>query len=349
MRGLRPWDLRGMSRCLALLVWLSGLVGPVAKAAEGARPGPFPLAARNFLIAGEWDVRNPLAQAIRLVKDGAVTWSYSVPLYTVPFAIQEFSDLSLLPNGNILYACMTGAGIVTPAKDLVWQFRCPPGTETHSCQMLADDRVLLALNGPVGKVLLINIRTSTIEKEVLVPTASTFAHYQFRRVRLTPGGKSFMVGLLAEKRVVELDFDGKVLWSCPAIAAWSAIRLGNGNTLISGDGEAYTREVDASGRTVWEFTQRDTAIRLYNTQTANRLANGNTVICNWVAGNKTLTEWPSSVQALEVTPDKRVVWALSAWDAPDLGPCTCIQYLEEVGDPPAILYQEHPPASLSPP
>ena len=324
-----------------LIGWL-GQVGPRADAAEVPLFEVSPLAARNFIIAGEWDTRHPLAQSIRLVKDGTVAWSYSIPLYTVPFAIQEFSDISLLPNGNIVYACMTGAGIITPAKDLVWQFRCPPGTETHSCQVLGDDRALVALNGAVGKVLVINTRTSTIEKEVVIPTTSTFAHYQFRRVRLTPGGKSFLVGLLAEKRVVELDFDGNELWSCPASSAWSAIRLDNGNTLISGDGEAYTREVDMSGRTVWEFTQRDTAIRLYNTQTANRLANGNTVICNWVAGNKNIAEWKSSVQALEVTPDKRVVWTLSAWDAPDLGPCTCIQYLDAVDDPPVLMNQGRP-------
>jgi hypothetical protein len=28
-------------------------------------------------------------------------------------------------------------------------------------------------------------------------------------------------------------------------------------------------------------------------------------------------------------PDKEVVWALSSWDKPDLGPCTSIQLLDE--------------------
>jgi hypothetical protein len=38
-----------------------------------------------------------------------------------------------------------------------------------------------------------------------------------------------------------------------------------------------------------------------------------------------------SAQAFEVTPDKTVVWILSSWVAPDLGPCTCIQLLNEDG------------------
>jgi hypothetical protein len=282
-----------------------------------------------FLCTGEWDTRHPEAQSIFLVRDGRVAWKYSIPLYLCPFAIQEFSDVNMLSNGNILFACMSGAGIISPDKNLIWEFRCPYGTETHSCKPIAKDIVLLALNGKVGKVMVINTATNTILKEIIIPTESTFAHYQFRHVTITPGKKTFMVGLLGEKKVLELDFDGKVVWSCNASSAWSVIRLENGNTLISGDGEGYTREVNGKGETVWEFTQKDAPFKLYNTQTANRLANGNTVICNWVAGVKNTEEWKTSVQAFEVTPEKTVVWALSAWDKPDLGPCTCIQLLDE--------------------
>jgi len=32
-----------------------------------------------------------------------------------------------------------------------------------------------------------------------------------------------------------------------------------------------------------------------------------------------------------VTPDKKVVWALSSWKDPDLGPATSIQLLDEPG------------------
>jgi hypothetical protein len=32
-----------------------------------------------------------------------------------------------------------------------------------------------------------------------------------------------------------------------------------------------------------------------------------------------------------VTPDKQIVWALSSWKDPDLGPATSIQLLDEPG------------------
>jgi hypothetical protein len=40
------------------------------------------------------------------------------------------------------------------------------------------------------------------------------------------------------------------------------------------------------------------------------------------------------VQVLEVTPAKKVVWALRAWAEPaDLGPATVVQLLDEPGLP----------------
>jgi len=286
----------------------------------------------DFLYAGEWDMRKPQEQSLFMVRNGKVVWQYSIPLRTATGGIQEFDDATLLSNGNIVYASMSGAGIITPEKNIIWQYICPPGTETHSCQPIGKDSVLMVLNGPVGKVLMFNTATNTLLKEIVIPTASTSSHGQFRHVRMTKN-KTIMVGLFAEKKVVEFDLDGKEVWSVDAPSAWSAIRLHNGNTLISGDGQGYTREVNMKGETVWEFTRADAPFIIGNTQTANRLANGNTVICNWIAGNNKTEEWAGTVQVFEVTPDKKIVWALSSWDKPDLGPSTYIQLLDEPGDP----------------
>ena len=290
------------------------------------------LKGHDFLYAGEWDIRKPAAQSMFLVRGGKVVWQYAIPLRTATGAVHEFDDATLLSNGNIVYACMSGAGVITPEKNIIWQYTCAPGTETHSCQPIGKDSVLMVLNGAVGKVLVFNTATNKLLKEIVIPTAGTGSHYQFRHVRITPGKKSFMVGLLTEKKVVEFNWDGKEIWSVNATACWSAIRLHNGNTLISGDFEGYTREVNPKGETVWEFTRADAPFKVGNTQTANRLANGNTVICSWIAGNNNTAEWAGTVQVFEVTPDKRIVWALSSWKNPDLGPATSIQLLDEPGN-----------------
>ena len=245
----------------------------------------------DFLYTGEFDVRKPQAQSIFLVRGGKVVWQYSIPLRTATGGIQEFDDVTLLPDGNIVYACMSGAGIITPQKNIVWQYLCEPGTETHSCQPIGKDSVLMVLNGKVGKFLIFNTATNTLLKEIMIPTSGSNPHGQVRHARMTPDKKTIVAGLMHEKQVVEIDLDGKIIWSAPAASVWSAVRLKNGNTLISGDEKGYTREINSKGETVWEFSKEDAPFTIGNTQTAQRLANGNTVICNWIAGNRNTAEW----------------------------------------------------------
>lgn len=68
---------------------------------------------------------------------------------------------------------------------------------------------------------------------------------------------------------------------------------------------------------------------------ATMLSNGNTVISYWCPGAlKDPKDWKGTIQVIEVTPQKDIVWALSAWEDPaDLGPATCIQLLDEPGIP----------------
>lgn len=286
----------------------------------------------DFLYAGEWDLRNPQAQSLFLVRGGKVVWQYSLPLKTGTNRIQEFDDATLLPNGNIVYACMSGAGIITPQKNIVWQYICDPGTETHSCQPIGKDSVMMVLNGKQGKFLIFNTATNTLLKEIIIPTGGTNSHGQVRHARMSPDKKTIVAGFMHEKQVVEIDLDGKIIWSAPASSVWSAVRLQNGNTLISGDAEGYTRELNKKSETVWEFTKADAPFKIGNTQTAQRLANGNTVICSWIAGNNNTSEWAGTVQVFEVTKNKKIVWALSSWKNPDLGPATSIQILNEPGN-----------------
>ena len=101
----------------------------------------------------------------------------------------------------------------------------------------------------------------------------------------------------------------------------------------------HQRQPDCSrnqpqGETVWEWTAADApGYKFSNTQVATRLANGNTLINNWFSQPVDKMD-PSNapVQAIEVTPDKKIVWALRSWTPPaDLGPSTTIQILNKPG------------------
>jgi hypothetical protein len=288
------------------------------------------LAEHDFVYAGEWDTRKPDAQSLFVVRGGKITWQTTIPLRTAEGKPQEFDDAELLPNGHILFARMSGAGEYAPDKRLVWEYPAPAGTEIHSIQRIGPHYALLARNGNPSLAVIVDTDTGKTVQEIPIATTTTNTHVQYRHIRMTKR-HTIVVPLLGEHRVAEFDVSGREVWSVAARTPWAAERLTNGHTLIAGDHSAYVREVDASGKTVWELTQADVPqFRLFNLQTAQRLGNGHTVICNWVAGHKVVEDWAKTVQVFEVTPDKQVVWALRAWTDPaDLGPSTHIQLLDQ--------------------
>jgi hypothetical protein len=310
--------------------------------APAPAPGTLPgqgLAQHDFLCAGQWDTRNPLETAY-LIRGGKVVWTFTLPDKNERYETTEFSDVHLLSNGNLLYAHKTGAAEVTPEKKLVWSYEAPKGTEVHSAQPLGLDRVFLCQNGFPAKAMIINIRTEQIEMEHALQTAPRPAepekvggsiHGQFRHIRMTKAG-TYLIAHLNLNKVVEYDKDWNPIFSVAAPAAWTAVRLDNGNTLISGNQHSFVREVNSKGETVWEVSRDDLpGIPLYNIQEVSRLANGNTIICNW-GGPLPKTDWEKVVQYIEVTPDKKVVWALHQWQNPDLGPGSLLQVLDHGSD-----------------
>jgi PQQ-like domain len=289
------------------------------------------LSQHPFLYAGEWDTRNNM-QTMKVVRGGKVVWTYGFPIKDSNNVIQELGDASMLKNGNIIFSMKTGAALIRPDKKIIWSYTAPKGCEVHTAQPLGKNKVLIMQNGNPSKLMIINTKTNAIEKELVIPNMNpNNPHGQFRHIRMTKAG-TFLVPNLSGK-VVEYDADGKEIWQVTAPAAWAAVRLKNGNTLISGDAKGFAREVNPKGETVWEFTQADVpTIKIFNIQELTRLDNGNTIICNWCAGMKNTDDWKKTVQILEVTPDKKVVWALRSWDGEnDLGPSSSIHLLDQKG------------------
>jgi hypothetical protein len=307
--------------------------------AEAPLPGSLPgrgLAQHDFICAGQWDTRNPL-ETVTLVREGKVAWTYTIPDKNERNETAELSDIHLLSNGNLLYAHKTGAAEVTPDKKLVWSYLAPPGTEVHSAQPIGMDRVFLGQNGFPAKALLINKRTGKIEMEHELETQSKpddparvagSIHGQFRHIRMTKAG-TYLIPHLNLGKVREYDRNWKPILDVDAPSAWTAVRLANGNTLIGGNQHGYVREVNRQGETVWEINKDDLpGIPLYTVQEVSRLKNGNTLIANW-GGSIQKSDWEKVVQYIEVSPDKKVVWALHQWKDPDLGPGSLIQILGE--------------------
>ena len=133
-----------------------------------------------------------------------------------------------------------------------------------------------------------------------------------------------LICYLSENKVVEYDTDWKIVRQFDVPKPWAAIRLKNGNTLITLEDERRTIEVDDNGKVVWEIRldELPEQYRLHDCQSVCRLQNGNTILCSRGNGGR-------SPQLVEVTPDKQVVWVVNDWL--NLGPATSVQILSEEG------------------
>jgi hypothetical protein len=272
-----------------------------------------------------------------LVHGSKVIWTYSTGKGG------EFDDIWLLSNGNIVYSRMGFAEEITPRKQVVWHLAAPKGCEIHSVQPIGLDKVLVMQNGLPPKLMIVNKRTGVAEVDQVLsppslnprlapnPKVALDSHGQFRRGRITASG-TYLVSWLSLGRVIEYDKNFKEIWSYNTSRPWAAIRLRDGNTLITDEKEQLTREVNFKGETVWEFKLSDLppSIPMIGSQSCVRLANGNTVICS-VGGSRRSGGAGKACQLVEVTPDKKVVWALFDWKS--LGPCTAVQLLDEPGAP----------------
>jgi hypothetical protein len=301
--------------------------GPTARNwAEPTDPPAWPgkgLAQHPMLFAGEG------YNTLFLVNEGKVIWTYSTGRGG------EIDDVWLLSNGHVLFARQRSVVEVTPKKEVVFNWDAPAGTEIHTCQPIGLDKVMMVQNGLPPKLLVVNKSTRAIELEHALPAVSLTdpktVHPQFRRARLTADG-TYLASFLKMNKVVEYDATWKPIWSYDIPTPWAAVRLHNGNTLIADEHDKLVREVNRKGETVWQLSQADLpkGLVLHNVQTVDRLVNGNTVVFSSTGGTKR-EERPTIIQALEVTPDKKVVWVLQDWK--NLGPGTTAQFLDQPGLP----------------
>lgn len=226
--------------------------------------------------------------------DGSIEWE---------FAAQTPQDCWQLPNGNVLFCYRNGAKEVTRDKKVVWEYQSPTEAQCHSCQPLPDGRVLVA---ECGLSRLVEVgRDGRVAREIKVSSQPKEMGHQFRGTRKTADGH-YWVCLMDEKKIVELSSDGALLREIPVDGyPHAAVRLPDNHLLVTLGQAKGVIELDERQKIVWQIREDDlpnNPLRL--PAGCQRLANGNTIICNYLGGGF-LGKQP---QAFEVTKDKRIVW-----------------------------------------
>jgi hypothetical protein len=219
-------------------------------------------------------------------------------------------DGFVLPNGNVLIAYGNRVVEVTREKQIVFSYqKSKDNNEIGTAQRLYNGNTLITELGRRPRLLEVNNKGDILLDVPLQPETDN-AHMQTRMARQLKNGNYLVPHLLAFA-VKEYSPDGKVIrvfktdfeelggrkdenWP------FTAIRLDNGNTVVSLTHGNKLVELGPSGDIVWKVTNSDVGGLFKDPCGSQRLANGNTVIGSHAAN--------TGVSMVEVTPERKIVW-----------------------------------------
>lgn len=233
-------------------------------------------------------------------EDGSADWEYT----------GGTRDGFVLPDGHILLAFSDRVEEVTRAKQVVFVYkRSRENSEIGTTQRLYNGNTLVTELGARPQLLVLSPRGEVVLDLPLQPETDN-AHLQTRMARELKNG-NFLVPHLLAFAVKEYAPDGKVVrilrTDLDSIGGrkaenwpFTAIRLDNGNTVVSLTHGNKVVELNPLGEIVWKVINDDVGGRFNDTCGTQRLANGNTVIGSHGASKGT--------SMIEVNPELRIVW-----------------------------------------
>ncbi len=241
-------------------------------------------------------------------------------------------DAWQLSDSEIVLSHRGGVKVVSPDQKLLWQYRPKPNgkIEMHTVQPLPEGRFLIDVCGGKEdkKIFEVDRATNEIVRSFAPETDSDHCHHQWRQVRKT-SDNSYLVTFVREDRVKEFSEDGKLLREFklkeidPTLddpRAYLALRLPNGNTLISLGYEGRILEVNKDDKVVWSLDRKEIEEHVVLAYVAgmNVLPNGNLVITTFDGrGSRKRNpdvDFDKNPCVFEITRDKEVLWTLSPLD-----------------------------------
>lgn len=228
-------------------------------------------------------------------------------------------DGFVLPGGNVLFSQGNRAREVTREGKEIWSYALSEGNKELGTVARLESGNTLVVERGVRPQLLEIAPDGTVAVTVPLQPESDNAHMQTRQARKLANGNYLVPHLLAFA-VKEYAPDGTIVKTFRTdleelggrkaeVWPFTAIRLENGNTLVTLTHGNRVVEFDAEGKVVWLIDNAKVGGRLADPCGAQRLANGNTVICSY--GQRD----PMKPKLFEVTREGEVVWEFFHPDA----------------------------------
>lgn len=245
--------------------------------------------------------------------DGQASWTYP----------HSTRDGYVLDDGRIILTLSKsrdypGGAVVEIADDgeetLIWK-----GTqsEVNSTHPTNEGTYVITEAGPQPRLLELD-RNGKVVNEFPLACQKPNHHMQTRMARKLADG-TYLAPHLLDFAVKQYDKDGTVLSELDttvegdekrSIHTWpfTAIRHGDGYTLVCCTNGNRVVDFDASGNVVWQLTNDDLpGPWLQDPCGGQVLPNGNVVITSYAGGRKD----PHAPKLFEVNRDKKVIWTYS--------------------------------------
>lgn len=215
------------------------------------------------------------------------------------------SDCWMLPNGNVLFAD-NNVKEVNRKGETVFEYKSEnqKGGGAFSCQRLPKGITLISENS-TGRILEVSSK-GKILLEIKAQIKNVNNHHQHLRMVRKLANKNYLVCQSGDNLVREYTRKGEIVWEQKAKGlAFAAVRLRNGNTMISSLNQVT--EYDKKGKEVWEFKCSDLPdLYIRNMTGFQILPNGNVVIGCYAAYKD-----GKGSGMFEITRKKKMVWCYS--------------------------------------
>jgi hypothetical protein len=202
------------------------------------------------------------------------------------------------------------------SRNVIFSFqRTAEENELGTAVRLSSGNTFITESGKQPRIVEVNKEGKIVATTPLRPESDN-THMQTRMARKLTNGNYLVPHLLAFA-VNEYQPGGEVVKTfrsdLPELGGreqenwpFTAIRLKNGNTLVTLTHGNKVVEFDPAGKVVWKISNDDFAEKPFSDPCgAQRLSNGNTVIASYGASE--------GIKLFEVTPDNKLVWSYTKY------------------------------------
>lgn len=222
---------------------------------------------------------------------------------------EDCNDIELTKEKNILYAYTSGARLITPSQEVVWDYKVKARKEElFTATQLPTGGYLLAICGHPARIVELDKEGNTL-KEFQFKTGIERIHNQFRQIEKTEHG-TYLIPLFATGRLIEINSAGNILNQVHIGGTlFSVKQLKNQRLLIAcGDGHKLVEVDTGTWQIVRTISSNDIqGASLLFVAEPYRYQNGRTLICNWNGHSKD----KSQPKLIEIDRKNQIKWKLN--------------------------------------